>query len=118
MHGAVGTASTAVHAGAVVPVADTHVTAWHHAHRPSISAPNTRTRTHTQTRLLALQLADRLFVASRPFRRRVCANFQTFLELTVGHSASRPLPPPVETGACCTNLSESGSPLYAPSRGV
>ncbi|KAG1678154.1 hypothetical protein FOA52_016090 [Chlamydomonas sp. UWO 241] len=50
---------------------------------------------HSQTRLLALQLADRLFVASRPFRRRVCANFQTFLELTVGHAASRPLPPPV-----------------------
>lgn len=54
------------------------------------------TQEHAEIRLSAFQIVDELFARSHQFRMLVVANFQEFLELTLGTDPAQPLPPPRE----------------------
>nr|KAF6432706.1 UV stimulated scaffold protein A [Rousettus aegyptiacus] len=51
---------------------------------------------HAEVRLSAFQVVDELFARSQHFRTLVVADFQAFLELTLGTDHKQPLPPPRE----------------------
>eukprot|EP00798_Chlamydomonas_sp_ICE-L_P014702 gene14702-20742_t len=50
---------------------------------------------HCQTRILAVQLSDKIFCCSPAFRRWLCGRLSKFLEITVGYKKERPLPGPL-----------------------
>ncbi|XP_066041416.1 UV-stimulated scaffold protein A [Chamaea fasciata] len=51
---------------------------------------------HAEMRFSAFQVVQELFARSHQFRTLLIANFQEFLELTVGIDHEQPLPPPKE----------------------
>lgn len=51
---------------------------------------------HAEMRFSAFQVLQELFARSHHFRTLLIANFQEFLELTVGIDHEQPLPPPKE----------------------
>ncbi|NXH15567.1 UVSSA protein, partial [Bucco capensis] len=51
---------------------------------------------HAEMRFSAFQIVQELFTRSHHFRSLLIANFQEFLELTVGINHEQPLPPPKE----------------------
>lgn len=64
-----------------------------HAHRLLMTQLG---REHAEVRLSAFQVLAALFARSHHFRTLVVADFQEFLELTLGTDCEQPLPPPRE----------------------
>lgn len=64
-----------------------------HAHRLLMTQLG---REHAEVRLSAFQVLAALFARSHRFRTLVVADFQEFLELTLGTDCEQPLPPPRE----------------------
>lgn len=51
---------------------------------------------HSQVRYLTLHIVDELFMRSKLFRELLVSTFESFLQYTVGHRTTSPLPPPSE----------------------